>query len=86
LLANGAITKDVGRLTAKPTRKALGHRARKSASKSEQPAALTRVRVTDIENVMPSDMKTPNRTIEYFLPTFTKTTFSTPIADRQNKH
>ena len=77
---------DVGRLTAKPTRKALGHRERKSASKSDEPAALTRVRVTDIESVMPSDMKTANRIIEYFLSTFTKTTFCKIIADRQNKH
>jgi len=70
LLTTGTITNDVGKLTAKPVKKARTHLSKNSGTKPR----FTKVRTRDIEKDMPKDMNAQNKTVEYLTLTLTATT------------
>jgi len=70
LLTTGTITNDVGKLTAKPVKKARTHLSKNSGTKPR----FTKVRTRDIEKDMPRDINAQNKTVEYLTLTLTATT------------
>ncbi len=83
LLTSGIIAKDVGKLTAKPIKKARSH----LAGKSETRPKLINVRVRDMAKDMPNDMKAPNKTsLRYFPPNPKGNTRKRIIIRQINKH
>jgi len=83
LLTAGMITKEVGKLTAKPIKKALNHLVGKSGTRPK----LINVRTKDIAKDMPSDIKKPNKTfLKYFPLNFKGNTGKGIIIRQINKH